>query len=231
MKKYNILIVEDEWINAQFMKESVTKLGHNVISSVRNANEALELVNTKEVHIVFMDINLEGSIDGIACAKNINKEKKIPIIYTTAHSDTQTINEATDTNLFGYLIKPFDYKDVEAVLNLTIKKNYFDKKVQLNQNFSLFKKLSNSYRYYAKTKTLFKGDSSVDLTKKESEVFYYLFKNVNHNVSMEHLQNAIWKEKDISTSTIREVILRLRKKIPDLNIRTVSGIGYSLKEN
>ena len=231
MKKYNILIVEDEWINAQFMQECITKLGHKVISSVRNANEALELVNTKEIHVVFMDINLEGSIDGIACAKNINKDKKIPIIYTTAYSDTQTINEATDTNLFGYLIKPFDYKDIEAVLNLTLKKNYFDKKVEVNQNFSLFKKLSNSYRYYAKTKTLFKGDSSVELTKKESEVFYHLFKNVNHNVSIEYLQNTIWRGKDISNSTIREVILRLRKKTPNLNIRTVSGIGYSLKDN
>jgi len=231
MKKYNILIVEDEWINSQFIQECIIKLGHNVIYSVRNANEALALVNTKEIHIVFMDINLEGSIDGIACAKNINKEKKIPIIYTTAYSDTQTINEATDTNLFGYLIKPFDYKDIEAVLNLTIKKNYFDKKIELNQNFSLFKKLSNNYRFYSKTKTLFKGVEALALTKKESEVFYHLFKNINHNVSIEHLQSNIWKDKDISTSTIREVILRLRKKIPDLNIKTVSGIGYSLKDN
>lgn len=231
MKKYNILIVEDEWINAQFMQECISTLGHNVISSVRKADEALEVTKTKEIHVVFMDINLEGSIDGIACAKHINEDKKIPIIYTTAYSDTQTINEATDTNLFGYLIKPFDYKDIEAVLNLTLKKNYFDKKVQLNQNFSLFKTLSDTYRYYAKTKTLFEGERTVELTKKESEVFYHLFKNINHNVTIDYLENTIWKNKDISTSTIREVILRLRKKTPNLNIKTVSGIGYSLKDN
>lgn len=231
MEKYNILIVEDECINALFMKECITKLGHNIISSVRRADEALELTKTEETHVIFMDINLDGSIDGIACAKHINENKKIPIIYTTAHSDTQTINDATDTNLFGYLIKPFDYKDIEAVLNLTIKKNYFDKKVQLNQNFSLFYKLPNTYRYYRKTKTLFRGDKSIELTQKESQVFYHLFKNINQNVSMDYLHNSIWANKNISDSTIRETILRLRKKIPNLQIKTVSGIGYTLKDN
>jgi DNA-binding response OmpR family regulator len=231
MKEYNILIVEDEWINAQFIQESITKLGYTVISCVRNAEDALEIVNTKNIHVVFMDINLEGSIDGIACAKQINKNKKIPIIYTTAYTDTETINEATDTNLFGYLIKPFDYKDIEAVLNLTIKRNYFNQKVELSKEVPLFKTLSNNHRYYDKTKILFEGDTSIKLTKKESEVFYLLFKNINHIVSIEYLQNIIWEDKDISTSTIREVILRLRKKIPNLDIKTLSGMGYSLKDN
>lgn len=127
MNAYNILIVEDEFINAQFIEKSVLKLGYNIIDTVETGQEALEVIKEETIHIVFMDINLEGNMDGIQCAKCINKNKNIPIIYTTAFSDSQTIDQATDTNLFGYLIKPFDHHDIEAVLNLTIKQNYLKK--------------------------------------------------------------------------------------------------------
>jgi len=231
MEKYNILIVEDEYINAQFVEKVILKLGHNVVDSVETGEEAIEICKKQNIHVVFMDINLESSIDGITCAKSINKNKTIPIIYTTAYSDSKTIEDATDTNLFGYLIKPFDYQDIEAVLTLTLKKNYVNKKVAINQKSSAFTQLINNYRYYAQTKTLTKEEEPVNLTKKESEIFYHLFKSINQNVSYDYLYQSIWDDKVIASSTLRDTMLRLRKKIPDLHIRTISGMGYSLKNS
>lgn len=230
MKKHNILIVEDDFINAQFIEQAVVKLGHNVIETVDNGKEALEIIEEEPIHIVFMDINIDGDIDGIECAKRINKTRNIPIIYTTAFSDSQTISDATNTNLYGYLIKPFDHHDIEAVLNLTIKQNYLKKKIEKNSNAQLFTELNNGYKYYAKTQTLIKNEEPINLTKKESSIFYYLFNNLNQTVTNEYLTTYVWDNKMVASSTIRDTILRLRKKIPDLNIRTVSGLGYALEK-
>ena len=231
MKRYNILIVEDEFINAQFIEKAVLKLGHNVIDAVETGQEALEVTEKEKVHVVFMDINLEGKMDGIQCAKLINQKKETPIIYTTAFSDSKTIDEATDTNLFGYLIKPYDYHDIEAILNLTIKQNYVKKQVTLNANVQLFTLINENYKYYAKTQTLIKNEKAIELTKKESSIFYHLFKNINQTVTTEYLNQYVWNDKSIARSTIRDTILRLRKKIPDLSIRSVSGLGYSLEKS
>ena len=231
MNKYNILIVEDEFINAHFLEKAVLKLGHNVVATVERADEAIEITKEENIHIVLMDINLEGSIDGITCAKVINKHKKTPIIYTTAFSDSQTIDDATDTNSYGFLIKPYDYKDIEATLAITIKQVYSKPKHAKNINAQLFTELEKGYRYYARTKTLIKQEKPIKLTKNEGEIFYHLFKSLNEIVSTEYLSNTIWYNKSISTSTIRDTILRLRKKIPDLSIRSISGLGYSLEKS
>jgi len=228
MKKYNILIVEDEPMNIKFLERVILKLNYTVIASVQTAKEAIELAKKESIHVIFMDINLKGPIDGISCAKTINQHKKTPIIYTTSFSDSQTINEAIDSNVFGYLIKPFDLKDVEAVLNLTIKKNYFDEENTLNTTTSSVIDLSESYRYCLESKTLFKEEELIALTKRESALFYELCKNFNKTVSNDYLLTSVWDNKNTSLSSIRDTILRLRKKIPELSIKTLSGIGYTL---
>lgn len=227
MQQYNILIVEDDFVNAQFLQKVIIKLGHNVIARAKTGVEAIDVISNHNVHIVFMDINLDGSMDGISCAKIINQSQNIPIIYTTAYGDSKTIDEATDTNLFGYLIKPFDYSDVEAVLKLSIKKNYHQTQ-KLTIDTSDFYLLGEEYRYYSDSKTLMKCDNHIELTNIESKIFYCLFIHRNQNVTIEQLAYLVWGE-DIASSTIRNSILRLRKKIPDLEISTLSGIGYMLK--
>jgi len=230
MNQYNILIVEDEFINAQFIEKAILKLGHTVVETVETGHEALEVIEKEKIDIIFMDINLEGKMDGITCAKEINQKKTIPIIYTTAFSDSQTIDEATDTNLFGYLIKPYDFNDIEAILKLTIKKNYSKKQRSNEKNTQPFIELDECYHYYIETQTLMKDEKPVELTRKESAVFYYLFKNFNQTVSAEYLNQYVWNNKSISPSTIRDTILRLRKKVPGLSIQTFSGLGYSLEK-
>ena len=147
-KKYNILIIEDEFINAEFIERVIIELGHNIVASVDDAEKAVAIVKTHPVDFVFMDINLNSKIDGIECAKLLNREKNIPIIYMTAISDTSTINSASETNIYGYLIKPFGAKDIESVLSVAISRFF-----SLNRQEELID-LGNNYTYNLTNKTL-----------------------------------------------------------------------------
>jgi len=221
MQTYNILIVEDEFINAKFLAKAVTQLGYSVVKRVTSAQKAIEIVDTQQVDIIFMDIDLEGDMDGINCAKVISKNHQIPIIYTTAFQDSKTIKEATQTNLYGYLIKPFDFADVEVALHIAIKQSSLDSSYQL---------LCGVYEFYSDTETIFKDGQPINLTNNELKLFITLLQNINHNVSNEYLAYSVWEEEEIDIARIRNNILRLRKKLPDLSIETITGIGYMLRD-
>lgn len=221
---YDVLIIEDQFINAQLIEQTVSALGHNVVAVTTNAQDAYDVVQKHCIDLIFMDINLEGPVDGISCAKELMKYKNIPIIYTTAYSDTKTIKEASQTNIYGYLIKPFDDRDIEAALNVamvSIEKSAqrLDGKVDLK----------NEYTYSTQTKLLTIEDNIISLTAKESELLEFFIQNQNCVMSCDTLRECIWNEKIVADSTLREVILRLRKKAPLLDIENIVGLGYIFK--
>ena len=126
--KYNILIIEDEFINMEFVKNIVIDLGHNVVGCVTNIKDALDIEKKDEVDIAFMDINLEEDIDGILGAKLLNRDRDMAIIYMSAFGDKETMLSALDTNIYGYLHKPFDIRDIESTLAIAIKMAFKDRK-------------------------------------------------------------------------------------------------------
>ncbi len=120
-EEYSILVVEDEFISLEYLKDILLRIGFVKIFTVRNPDEAISIARQNKIDLIFMDINLNSSIDGIACAKIINQEKKIPVVYTTANSDTKTIQKAISSYTLGYIIKPFGIEDVESALNNVFK--------------------------------------------------------------------------------------------------------------
>lgn len=227
-KSCNILIVEDEFINAKFVEDTLISLGHKVASICASADEAIQLAKNDKIDLAFMDINIEGGTDGIMCATLLNQHYCIPIIYMTAYNDTNTIEEASDTNIYGYLIKPFDKKDIEASLNVAIK---ISLKSKIEPQIKIAPKninLGHNYIYTFKTKTLKIDNIYIKLTKKESLILHLFCLNINQNISYALLLEYIWKNKDVADSTIRDVIFRLRKKAPLLDIENISKLGYCL---
>jgi len=229
LKKKHILIVEDEYLSSSFLCGVMNKLGFKNITMVSSANAAIEVVKNNKVDLVFMDINIDGSIDGIVCARLLNQEYPIPIIYITAYRDTLTIEEAGQTNIYGYLIKPFDEKDIEATLSVALKRtsNNLNKKKYENLDEKI--DLGKEYNYCLKNRILFEKNIPIKLTKKESEVLYLLCKNINQNISYELFREYVWSNKMVANSTIRDTILRLRKKIPNIDLENSIGLGYSLR--
>lgn len=228
----NILIVEDELISTEYLKDILKSFGITHILEAQDANQAITIVKENSLDFVFMDINLKGSIDGIKCAHMINTLCEVPIIFTTAYADKSTILEATHLNTFGYVIKPFIKSDIEASLMVAFAQI---KRLKKQESKPLLKKshetifFGENYEYNLKTKTLKYLKQPIKLTKKELELIHIFCSKIDQTISYEYLQTYIWNEKQITISAIREVVFRLKKKIPSLKIENISNYGYVLK--
>lgn len=162
-----ILIVEDEIFASKYLASILNSLGYFKIFEATNSNDALEIASKNTINLCFMDINIKGAIDGIECAKMLNNKYNIPIIYTTAYNDSNTIKEASETNIYGYLVKPFEVCDVEANLKITsklLKMNNSD--VQVKESLNKLLRLADSIMYDVEKQTLFEDGIPLKLTKK-----------------------------------------------------------------
>lgn len=231
-EKYTILIVEDEAIASHYLNQLLLSLGDHTIFKATNARDAFGLMDSVKFDFAFLDINIDGVIDGIECAKIMNEKYFLPIIFTTAYNDTQTMQEASMTNMFGYLMKPFEQKDVEAALHIALnrirmtttpKEQIYNEKEEIQ--------LGENQRFSFKSQTFFIKDQPINLTKKEIAVLCILAININQNISFEIIKECVWENKEISNATIRDTIRRIRVKSPELKIQSVAGFGYSLRNS
>ncbi len=116
----NILIVEDDKVLSLMLTRMVQKIGHQVSGSVTNGEDALELVSSKEIDLILMDIMLEGEMDGIKTMRIIRETSDIPVIYVTGNSDRSTIERAKETNYVAYLVKPVVFDQLmETIANVS----------------------------------------------------------------------------------------------------------------
>ena len=123
MTKTTINIVEDEMIIARELAARLNVLGYEVANIASSKQEALQQVSTRQPDLVFMDIVLKGSGDGIETAQEIRQRYDIPIIYVTAYADEKTLERAKVAEPFGYIIKPFAESTLRAVVEMALYKH------------------------------------------------------------------------------------------------------------
>ncbi|MCX8161013.1 MAG: diguanylate cyclase [Candidatus Saccharicenans sp.] len=126
MKGKRVLLVEDELLIARHIEQMVKNLGYQVEGVVESGERALQVAGEKLPDLVLMDIRLKGQIDGIEAATRIWKLYSIPIVYLTAYTDEDTLIKATLAEPFGYLIKPFDEKELLVAIELAFYKHQVD---------------------------------------------------------------------------------------------------------
>ena len=115
-KRANILIVEDDRIQAEALKIFLTKLDYNVAGITKSGEEAIELSKQIEPDIILMDITLEGELDGIETAIKIHESLDNNIIYLTSRMDNETRIIANKTNHKGFLSKPVNINNLSKTL-------------------------------------------------------------------------------------------------------------------
>lgn len=120
MSQYKILIVEDDPMISDSLADIVKVLGHEVAGIADNAVKAIELCAETEPHIALLDIQIAGDIDGVDLAEMINDEFDIPFIFTTAFADNTTVARARERGPFGYLVKPYGVKDLNAAIEVAM---------------------------------------------------------------------------------------------------------------
>lgn len=109
-----IAVVEDEWIIAHDLRESLREVGHEVAEPVASYDEAVELVDRFRPATVLVDIVLRGELDGVDLATTLRERFRIPFVFVTSHADPATVERAREARPAGYLVKPFLPEEVYA---------------------------------------------------------------------------------------------------------------------
>lgn len=117
-----ILVVEDERVVARDIEKRLLKLGYGVAAIASSAEEALEKVAEHHPDLVLMDVQLRGETDGIEAAEAIRVNFDIPVIYLTAYADEATLQRAKATEPFGYVIKPFDERELHVAIEVALRR-------------------------------------------------------------------------------------------------------------
>ena len=120
MKK-RLLIVEDEAITALDLKYSLEELGYEIVDTVDTGQDAINTAAETVPDIVLMDIKLKGDMEGIEAAEIIS-ELRIPIVYLTANTDTNTFEKSNVKGSYGFISKPYDINKLDRTLQITIKR-------------------------------------------------------------------------------------------------------------
>lgn len=130
MQKTQILVVEDESLVAKDIQNTLQRLNYFVPVIVHSAEEAIEIAAKNRPDLVLMDIVLKGLMDGVEAAKQIRSRFDIPVIYLTAYADEHTLQRAKVTGPFGYILKPFEERNLPIAIEMGLYKHKMEKQLK-----------------------------------------------------------------------------------------------------
>ncbi|HHD79930.1 MAG TPA: response regulator transcription factor [Epsilonproteobacteria bacterium] len=212
-----LLYVEDDDIIRQNAVEYLSESFKEVFQAI-DGQEALELYEMHKPDIIMSDIEMPR-LSGLEMAKKIRKQDKtIPIIITTAFTDTEYMLQAIELQLIKYIVKPINTKKLSNALNLLMEH------LNMNNIVTVDKK-----KYYdTLNKCFMVNNNIVTLTKKELQLLDLLAKNHHRVVTYEEIESHIWYDDYMSMDALRALVRTLRKKLQGEYIDNVSGFGYRL---
>src|SRR5919197_1244380 len=131
--KPSILVVEDENVVAMDLVASLEKLRYPVAGVVASGEEAVAVAERKAPGLVLMDIHLRGEMDGIRAAEQIQERFFIPVVYLTAYSDEATLDRARVTYPFGYILKPFEDREIEVAIQTALYRHKMEQAIRAGE--------------------------------------------------------------------------------------------------
>ncbi len=223
MSKINVLLAEDEASLGMIVKESLETRGFSVNHAV-NGVDAFEIYKKEKPDILVLDVMMPKK-DGFTLAKEIREEnKKIPIIFLTAKSQTSDVLEGFEHGGNDYLKKPFSMEElivrIKALLN----------RIALKTNVESIK--IGNYIFNFTKQTLLHSENSENLTHREAQLLFYLFEKKNDVLDRTFILNKLWGNDDFFNARSMDVFIsKLRKKLkkdPNIQILNIRGFGYKL---
>jgi DNA-binding NtrC family response regulator len=122
-----ILVVEDEAVVALDVEDRLRRLGHQVVGTADSSASALALAAEVRPDLVLMDIALRDGGDGIAAAERLRAELAVPVVFVTAFADAETLERAKRVSPHGYIVKPFDERDLRATIEIALYRDGLDR--------------------------------------------------------------------------------------------------------
>ncbi|AXH11282.1 response regulator [Halarcobacter bivalviorum] len=223
--KIKVLIVEDEILIAMDIKNTIEKLGHEVIDTVTNCDDALKSIQRELPDLLFVDINLgKNKKDGIDTVLEIRKNNNIPVVYISAFNDKDTIERAAETYPLNYLAKPYKRDNIKATLIILI----YKLKQKKFKNKNNFLHLGYDYYYDQQNERLYYKEELIQIGSQEKILLSLLIEAKGNIVSKDTILYNVWKENYVSQSSVRTLVYRLRNKLNHQLIETIPYHGFRL---
>ncbi len=124
-----VLIVEDEAIIAEDIRRTLVHLGYDVPPSAATGGDAVALAGSLQPRLILMDIKLKGPMDGIEAAGLIRDRFGIPVVFLTSHSDEATLARAKETQPYGYILKPFEDRELRIAIEVALRKHELESRL------------------------------------------------------------------------------------------------------
>ena len=217
--KYTIVLVEDEIDLNNLIKTYLEKSGYDVIQYF-NGSDAIENTNI-DAHLWILDIMLPDEVSGYDIIKKIRDENEyIPVIFTSARDKELDKIIGLELGSDDYITKPYSPKELVLRVNNIIKRVY-------SQDLTKIK--YEDYIIDTEKRIVTQNNIEINLTTLEFDLLNMFITNKNKSFSRDDILNIIWGENYFGTDrVVDDLIRRLRKKMPNLNINTMYGYGYRL---
>ena len=216
---YKICLVEDEKSLNDLIKSYIEKEGYEVVQFFEGT-KALDYVGTENVDLWILDIMLGDTVSGYDLIKKIRQtNKNVPVIFTSARD--QDLDKILGLELGGddYVAKPYSPKELMLRINNILKRVY------LKSN----KLKYEDYEVDIDKRIVIHDDKEIILTTLEFDLLHMFLENKGKSYSRDDILNIIWGENYFgSDRVVDDLVRRLRKKMPNLNINTIYGFGYRL---
>lgn len=216
---YKICFVEDEKDLSDLVKVYLEKAGYEVIVFSKG-HDAIEYIDQKP-NLWILDIMLEDDISGYDLIKEIrNKDQNVPVIFTSARDQDLDKILGLELGSDDYITKPYSSKELVLRVNNIIKRVYGKNIETLSYD---------DYEVIIDKRIVKNGNKEIKLTTLEFDLLTLLLKDKNKVFSRDEILNSVWGNDYFGNDrVVDDLIRRLRKKMPKLNIGSIYGFGYRL---
>lgn len=214
-----LLVVEDAEDVADAIAGQLSRLGH-VCDKAGTIGDARQMIRVQQYDLVILDINLpDGS--GFSLLREIrNRKDSLPVLMLTARLGVDDRVEALDAGADDYLVKPFDFRELEARIRAILRRGHGETDAILE---------AGNIRFNTATREVMIDGAKCELTRREQSLLEILLVSKGRVIAKEDLHSRLFGlDEDAGINALELYVARLRKKIPSetLTIRTLRGLGY-----
>lgn len=217
---YRICLVEDEVNLNNLIKSYLERESYEVINFY-SGEEAFDYIGKEIVHLWILDIMLGDNISGYDLIKKIRENSvDVPVIFTSARDQDLDKIIGLELGSDDYITKPYSPKE------LVLRVNNFIKRVYSKTNDKI---IYEGYEVDLNKRLVFKNEKEIVLTTLEFDLLIMFLENKNKSFSRDDILKKVWGEDYFgSDRVVDDLVRRLRKKMPNININTLYGFGYRL---
>ncbi len=218
-----ILIVEDDIVSAEYLKELLQEKGYEILDIVDTGKEAIERCKRLSPDIVLMDIMLKDNISGSEAALQLHNDHcETKVIFITAYAEEEMLDYAAQSKAYGYILKPYREQEIFATIRLALAHDAQERPPETD-----IIHLSHGFTFHLDNATLYKDGKEIPLAKKKRKLVEILAKNRNHTVPNDQICRYVWGSEQ-NYSTLRSMVYRIRLAIGEDIITSVNGLGYMI---